>query len=364
MSDPTCSWPYRILHNPTALVGIIKKVAEEAHPHVHRSHRSVAPDSHSWPAPSLSPPSAPAPLARPSSRKGRRAPSTSASASSRTSPTPRRSSASRKGSSPRRSARTRSRPRPSTPVPTRSPRCSPARSTSATSARTRASTGTRSRTARPCASSPAPTSGGAYLVVKPEITKVADLKGKKIATPQLGNTQDVALRTWLKSKGLNTDTQGGGDVSIVPHENARTLEAFKQNLIAGAWVPEPWYTRLVNEGGGKVLVDEATLWPEGKYVTTHIIVRTDFLEDNPTSVQAGAPGQPRGDRLHQDQPHARPKPTSPRRFRRSPASRSPPPGHRLVRQPAVHPRPAAPDAAAVGEGRSDGGPAPAAEEAL
>ena len=128
-------------------------------------------------------------------------------------------------------------------------------------------------------------SGGAYLVVKPEITKAKDLVGKKVASPQLGGTQDVALRTWLKEQGLKTDIQGGGDVSIVPQDNSLTLDAFKQNQIAGAWVPEPWATRLVTEGGGKILVDEKTLWPEGKFVTTNIIVRTQFLDDHPDVVK-------------------------------------------------------------------------------
>lgn len=130
------------------------------------------------------------------------------------------------------------------------------------------------------------TSGGAFLVTKPEITSADDLKGEKVATPQLGNTQDVALRTWLKDEGLTTDTSGGGDVSIVPQANADTLTAFQNGDIAGAWVPEPWATRLIKEGGGKVLVDEATLWPEGKYVTTHLIVRTPFLDQYPGTVKA------------------------------------------------------------------------------
>ena len=128
-------------------------------------------------------------------------------------------------------------------------------------------------------------SGGANLVVKPEITKAKDLVGKKVASPQLGGTQDIALRTWLKEQGLKTDAQGGGDVSIVPQENSLTLDAFKQNQIAGAWVPEPWATRLVTEGGGKILVDEKTLWPGGKFVTTNIIVRTDFLDEHPDVVK-------------------------------------------------------------------------------
>jgi NitT/TauT family transport system substrate-binding protein len=129
------------------------------------------------------------------------------------------------------------------------------------------------------------TSGGAFLVVKPEIKNAKDLEGKKVASPQLGNTQDVALRTWLKKKGLETDTAGGGDVSVVPQENAQTLDLFRQGEIDGAWVPEPWATRLVQEGGGKVLVDERKLWPEGRYVTTHLIVRTEFLDDHPDVVK-------------------------------------------------------------------------------
>ncbi|HZN14446.1 MAG TPA: ABC transporter substrate-binding protein [Acidimicrobiales bacterium] len=130
------------------------------------------------------------------------------------------------------------------------------------------------------------TSGGASLVVKPDITSPADLKGKALASPQLGNTQDVALRAWLKSKGLKTDTVGGGDVKINPQENAQTLDTFKAGQIQGAWVPEPWATRLVLEGGGKVLVNEKDLWPGGQFVTTHLIVRTAFLKAHPDVIEA------------------------------------------------------------------------------
>ena len=128
------------------------------------------------------------------------------------------------------------------------------------------------------------TSAGAALVVKPDIAKVSDLKGKKIATPQLGNTQDVAARAFLESKGLSTDVTGGGDVSIIPTANATSLSAFQQGTIDGAWVPEPWWSRLVNEAGGKLLVDESTLWPEGQFVTTHLIAATDFIKDNPKTI--------------------------------------------------------------------------------
>jgi NitT/TauT family transport system substrate-binding protein len=90
---------------------------------------------------------------------------------------------------------------------------------------------------------------------------------------------------------LKTDTQGGGDVSIVPQENSQTLEGFKSGAIAGAWVPEPWATRLVQEGRGKVLVDEASLWPGGKFVTTQLVVRTEFLNKHPDAVRRLIEGQ-------------------------------------------------------------------------
>src|SRR5262249_48405570 len=126
-------------------------------------------------------------------------------------------------------------------------------------------------------------SGGAFLVVKPDITSPADLKGKKLATPSLGNTQDVALRSWLESKGYKTTTEGGGDVEVVPQDNATTVTAFQTGAIDGAWVPEPYATKLEDEGG-KVLVDEATLWPNGKFVTTNLVATTKFLNDHPDIV--------------------------------------------------------------------------------
>jgi NitT/TauT family transport system substrate-binding protein len=135
------------------------------------------------------------------------------------------------------------------------------------------------------------TSGGAFLVVKPDINSPADLKGKKLATPSLGNTQDVALRSWLKENGLSADEAGGGDVSIAPQENSQTLQTFISGDIQGAWVPEPWATRLVQEGGGKILVDERDLWPQGKYVTTHLLVATKFLKDHPDVVKEFLEGQ-------------------------------------------------------------------------
>ncbi|MEJ7764516.1 MAG: ABC transporter substrate-binding protein [Acidimicrobiales bacterium] len=127
------------------------------------------------------------------------------------------------------------------------------------------------------------TSGGASLVVKPSISQPADLRGKRIASPQLGGTQDVALRAWLADKGLKPDTRAGA--SVLPQDNAQTLETFRTGEIEGAWVPEPWATRLVQEAGGKVLIDERSLWPNGQFVTTQLVVRTKFLKAHPATVR-------------------------------------------------------------------------------
>ncbi|MDP1879298.1 MAG: ABC transporter substrate-binding protein [Actinomycetota bacterium] len=128
-------------------------------------------------------------------------------------------------------------------------------------------------------------SGGAALVVRPGITEAQGLKGLSIATPQLGNTQDVALRHWLQEQGLTTTTEGGGDVSIRPQANAEGLAAYAAGTIDGAWVPEPWVSEYL-KAGATVLVDEKTLWPEGRFVTTNIIVRTAFLDQHPDIVMA------------------------------------------------------------------------------
>jgi NitT/TauT family transport system substrate-binding protein len=124
-------------------------------------------------------------------------------------------------------------------------------------------------------------SGGVYLVVKPEINAIEDLKGKKVATPQLGNTQDVALRYYLDQKGIKTDTKGGGEVSIVPQENSLTLQTFATGDIDAAWVPEPFASRLIQESGGKILIDERDLWPDKQFVITHLIVRQEWAKEHP-----------------------------------------------------------------------------------
>jgi NitT/TauT family transport system substrate-binding protein len=130
------------------------------------------------------------------------------------------------------------------------------------------------------------TSGGASLVVRDGIDSPEDLAGTTLASPALGNTQDVALRSWLLGEGYETDTSGGGDVAITPQENPDTLTAFQDGSIDGAWLPEPWATRLIQEGGGHALVNEADLWPDGQFVTTQLIVATSYLEDHPANVRA------------------------------------------------------------------------------
>jgi len=129
------------------------------------------------------------------------------------------------------------------------------------------------------------TSGGASLVVRPGVTE-ANLEGKKLADPQTGGTQDVALRTYLKGKGFTNDAQGAGEVTIVAQDNAQTLDRFRSGDIDGAWVPEPWASRLVIEGGGTVLVDERSLWTGGRFVTTNLLVKQSFLERHPETVRA------------------------------------------------------------------------------
>jgi NitT/TauT family transport system substrate-binding protein len=130
-------------------------------------------------------------------------------------------------------------------------------------------------------------SGGVELVVNPKrITSLKDVKGKKIATPQLGNTQDVALLHWIKTQGWKVDAQTGkGDVSVVRTDNKITPDAFKNGSIDGAWVPEPTASKLVAEGG-KVLLDERDLWKDGKFVITNVIVSQKFLKAHPDVVNA------------------------------------------------------------------------------
>ncbi|MGY3564562.1 ABC transporter substrate-binding protein [Sinomonas sp. RB5] len=134
--------------------------------------------------------------------------------------------------------------------------------------------------------------GGAQLVVRPGITAPAQLRGAVLATPQLGGTQDVALRAYLASKGLKTTPNGGGDVTVNPTDNAATLKLFQDGKIDGAWLPEPWASRLVLQAGAKVLVDEKDLWngtgtgKPGLFPTTILVVNKAFAAQHPQTVEA------------------------------------------------------------------------------
>jgi NitT/TauT family transport system substrate-binding protein len=119
--------------------------------------------------------------------------------------------------------------------------------------------------------------GGASIVVKPSITSAAQLKGQSVATPSLGNTQDVAARYWLKQQGLTTSTTGGGDVAIKPTApNSAAVLEFKSGQIAGASEPSPYDVQMVQEGG-KVLLTEPG-------VTTVLMVTQSFLSAHPDIV--------------------------------------------------------------------------------
>jgi NitT/TauT family transport system substrate-binding protein len=129
-------------------------------------------------------------------------------------------------------------------------------------------------------------SGGAALVVRQgaAIQQVLDFHGKRVATPQLGNTQDVALRSWLRASNLKPRDQGG-DVQVLPTSNPDQLTLFLKGQLDAAWAPEPWAARLVHEGGGRVFLDERDLWPNREFVAAEIIVSTVFLKNHPDLVK-------------------------------------------------------------------------------
>ena len=129
-------------------------------------------------------------------------------------------------------------------------------------------------------------SGGAVFVVRndAEINSVDDFSGKKFSSPQLGNTQDVALRAYLLKNGYKT-TENGGNVEVIPVKNADILTLMLKKEIDGAWVPEPWGAKLVKEANSRIFLDERDLWPQGKFVTAHIIVSTEYLKNHPDVVK-------------------------------------------------------------------------------
>jgi NitT/TauT family transport system substrate-binding protein len=114
--------------------------------------------------------------------------------------------------------------------------------------------------------------GGSALVVQGDSTlkSAADFRGKKVATPQFGNTQDVAARAWLIAGGLKI-RQTGGDAQVLPAPNPDQLLLFQQKQVDAVWAVEPWVSRLEQEAGGKILVDDRDA------ITTVLVSRADFL---------------------------------------------------------------------------------------
>jgi NitT/TauT family transport system substrate-binding protein len=129
-------------------------------------------------------------------------------------------------------------------------------------------------------------SGGAALVVRADsgINKPEDFHGKRVASPQLGNTQDVALRAWLQAHGMKPQDKGG-DVQVMPMANPDQLTLFLKKELDAAWAPEPWATRLIRQGNGRLFLDERELWPKGQFVVTNLIVNTKFLRQHPDLVK-------------------------------------------------------------------------------
>jgi NitT/TauT family transport system substrate-binding protein len=121
---------------------------------------------------------------------------------------------------------------------------------------------------------------GAALVVKEDspIKTPADFRGKKIATPQLGNTQDISCRAWLKAQGFEV-TQTGGDVIVLPTANPDQLPLFQSGAVDAVWTVEPWVTRLLHEGKGKVFLDDTNV------ITTWLVSSAKFLSSKPDLVR-------------------------------------------------------------------------------
>jgi NitT/TauT family transport system substrate-binding protein len=129
--------------------------------------------------------------------------------------------------------------------------------------------------------------GGASLIAAKEsgIRSIRDLAGKRVASPQLGNTQDISLRHFLAKEGLKPRDKGG-DVEILPMKNPDIFLQFKRNELDAAWVPEPWATRLAKEAGAVRVIDERKLWPGKRFATTVIVARTGFAKEHPDIIES------------------------------------------------------------------------------
>lgn len=128
--------------------------------------------------------------------------------------------------------------------------------------------------------------GGAVLVARKgaNINSVADLNGKKVAVPQLGNTQDISLRNLLASANLK-DAAKGGTVTVIPAENPDILTLISKGDVDAALVPEPWGSRILKQGSSSIVLDSRDVWRDGKYATAVVIVSKKFLDEHPDLVE-------------------------------------------------------------------------------
>ena len=129
-------------------------------------------------------------------------------------------------------------------------------------------------------------SGGASFIIQPDsgLDSIENFDGKRIASPQISNSQDVSLRHYLTSNNLQS-VEKGGTVFVLNISNPDIYTLFAKGEIDGAWVPEPWATMLVEELDGVRLFNEEKLWPNGEFASVLLIARTDYLEDNPELVK-------------------------------------------------------------------------------
>jgi NitT/TauT family transport system substrate-binding protein len=129
-------------------------------------------------------------------------------------------------------------------------------------------------------------SGGVSFIIQPNsgLESLENFDGKRIASPQISNSQDVSLRHYLESHGLKS-VEKGGTVFVLNISNPDIYTLFAKGDIDGAWVPEPWATILVQELDGIRLFNEEKLWPNEEFASVLLIVRTKYLENNPETVQ-------------------------------------------------------------------------------
>ena len=129
-------------------------------------------------------------------------------------------------------------------------------------------------------------SGGASFVIQKNsgLELIENYSGKRVAAPQISNTQDVSLRHYLAENGLKS-AEKGGDVFVLNIANPDIYTLFAKGDIDGAWVPEPWATMLVEELDGVRLFDENEFWPENKFSSVLLIGRSDYIEKNPEIIK-------------------------------------------------------------------------------